>query len=77
MKTKLDICGNIPVYGDFAAFNPPYFKGLRYGEIIGFVETTGNPIIRYKIGKNRETGEPVYRDYSPRTGYVIVKPPII
>ena len=32
MKTKLDICGNTPMYGDFAAFNPPYFKGLRYGE---------------------------------------------
>ena len=44
-------------------------------KIIGFVETTGNPIIRYELGKNRETGEPVYRNYSPRTGYVIVKPP--
>lgn len=46
MTTKPDICGNIPVYGDYAAFNPPYYKGLVYGEIVGFVESTGNPIIR-------------------------------
>ena len=81
MTTKPDICGNIPVYGDFAAFNPPYYKGLVYGEIVGFVESTGNPIIRVSRLKFRlatfrvvsRTEE--YMDYSPKTGYVIIKPP--
>lgn len=82
MITKPDICGNIPVYGDYAAFNPPYYKGLVYGEIVGFVESTGNPIIRvsdsrYDFFIRRQRGRTTndYRDYSPKTGYVIIKPP--
>lgn len=81
MTTKPDICGNIPVYGDYAAFNPPYYKGLVYGEIVGFVESTGNPIIRVMkeqfqyIPWGYRNNEQEYIDYNPKTGYVIIKPP--
>ena len=81
MITKPDICGNTPVYGDYAAFNPPYYKGLVYGEIVGFAESTGNPIIRVMkeqfqyIPLGYRNNEQEYIDYNPKTGYVIIKPP--
>jgi hypothetical protein len=36
MKIKPDLFGNIPKVGDVIGFNPPRYKGLVYGTIIGF-----------------------------------------
>lgn len=35
---KTDLFGNIPKVGDIIIFNPPYLKGLIYGECIGFTK---------------------------------------
>lgn len=64
MIKQKDILGNIPEIGDIIAYNPPRYKGLVYGECVGFT-SSGLPEIMRK--NNPES------IYAPRTGFVIVK----
>lgn len=36
MEERKDIVGNIIKIGDEVAYNPPYYKGLKTGTIVGF-----------------------------------------
>ena len=65
MDIRKDIIGNIPKIGDTIAFNPPYYKGLVWGECVQFT-SVGLPILKMEEDDD---------DYfmTPKTGFVIIK----
>ena len=82
-KIKCDMLGNFPKIGDTIAFNPPKFKGLITGKIIGFT-STGSPKLqiskehaetnwklKYAIISNMKLYGAEF--YTPRTNWVIAK----
>lgn len=36
MEERKDIVGNVIKIGDEVAYNPPYYKGIKTGTIVGF-----------------------------------------
>ena len=76
MEIRKDILGNIPEVGNTIVFNPPKYKGLVYGECIGFT-TGGLP----KVKLSDEISWNYYMEsemntrgcYAPRTGFIIAK----
>jgi hypothetical protein len=73
-ERKKDLLGNIPEIGDIIVFNPPKYKGLVYGECVGFTSTgipkvlktnTSNFYLEYVLKQNGY--------YSPKTEFVVAK----
>jgi len=68
-KIREDIRGVKPYIGCLIAFNPPYYKGIKVGECIGFT-SGGLP----KVKMNELDYEDNYYNeiYYPKTGFVVV-----
>jgi signal peptidase I len=64
-----DLFGVIPDLGDIIVFNPPRYKGLIYGECIGFT-SVGLP--RVGVGISKDSNELV-EEFVPKTGFVVKK----
>ena len=65
MEVRCDILGIEPKEGDIIIFNPPKYKGLIYGNCIGFTKV-GLP----KVGNLNHVSYPdVF--YVPKTGFVV------
>lgn len=62
---RKDNLGRVPKIGDLVCYNPPYYKGLEYGKVIGF-NNSGLPMV--KVGK--EDGAEIC---TPKTGFIIIK----
>lgn len=60
---RKDNLKRIPKIGDLACFNPPYYKGLLHGKIIGF---TNNGLPLVQVEEEDEI-------YTPKTGFIIIK----
>lgn len=63
MGIRKDMFGREPLIGDTIVYNPPGYKGLEQGIVIGY-STIGLP----KVSK---TGNPDIW-YTPKTGFVVV-----
>ena len=76
MEIRKDILGNTPEVGNTIVFNPPRYKGLVYGECIGFT-TVGLPKVKlsdeipWDYYMKSEMNRRGY--YAPRTGFIIAK----
>ena len=72
---RIDILGNTPKIGDIISYNPAKYKGLVYGECIGFAKTTGLPIVYLNEKFHDMYFGQIYQErnhYVPKTGFVIV-----
>lgn len=58
---RQDNTGKTPNIGDKVTFNPPYYKGLLIGEVIGEKKGSGLPIVKVDD-----------REYTPKSGFVII-----
>ena len=45
---KTDLFGNIPKVGDIIVFNPPRYKGVAVGKIVGFGKTGFPQLVEIK-----------------------------
>ena len=71
MKIREDILGNVPEIGDSIVFNPVYYKGLVNGVCVGFMASSGLPMV--KVDKRILGNENKDGSYTPKTGFVCVK----
>ena len=71
MEIRCDILGVIPEIGDIIIFNPPKYKGLIFGDCMGFTKV-GLP----KVGNLNCVMYPFEYDYKrdgfyvPKTGFI-------
>lgn len=71
-EIKRDIFGNIPNVGDIIIFNPPSYKGLVFGECIGFTNAGVPKVIGEMINRSSMSWE--FRQkgcYSVKTNFAI------
>ena len=66
MKIREDNLGVAPAIGDTVVYNPPYYKGLRTGKVVGFKKGSGLPIVEYY-----NSGNPSYTE-TPKTGFIVL-----
>lgn len=65
---RKDNLKRIPKIGDLVCYNPPYYKGLEYGKVIGF-NNGGLPMVKVK----EEDEEDEVEICTPKTGFIIIK----
>ena len=73
---RTDISGRTPAIGDWVAYNPPYYKGLKIAIVIDFAKS-GLPIIidkdEVKDYENADAEDKSCYRYTPKTGFVVIK----
>lgn len=67
---KTDMFGKTPKVDDRIVFNPPKYKGLVYGECIGFTES-GLP--KVKVENIKSVGYWALKRYMEKQGYYASK----
>lgn len=74
-KIRTDIFYITPEIGDTIIFNPPKYKGLVYGECIGFSEAGLPKVTNIKpyVSSNLEYGIDKNGYYTPKTEFVVKK----
>jgi signal peptidase I len=73
IKKQPDMFGIYPKVGDIIVFNPPKYKGLVYGECVGFSDVGLPKLVDIKPWCTGDIDYDIQKRgfYTPKTGFVV------